>query len=520
MSSDRQELSLSQQEAELRRLCDRKAYRVAAVYRDEGISGDNFERRKGFRQMLDDASKGIFVRVLAWDQDRIGRHDSLTSGAVLTPLRKSGIAIETIAQGELDLESFAGRVTFTVQQEAKHQFLRDLSRNIVRGQAAKAEAGEGYYGTPFNYGYTRETKLIGNRRFARLLINEPEAAIVRRIFAEYLKPDSSFAKVADSLNADKVRPPRQRKFWEPDTVRYMVRNPIFTGRMVYGRKPSGKYSRRTAEGIVSIRPGQAVKVAEPIVRKVPDIVPPLIDDVTFEKAQKLIAERRLCTRRTGTIRPLSGLIICGKCGRRYHGEGGSYLCSTSRSSKKPDRCSARRVREAPIVAVIDELVQKHLGTPAVAAALRRKIEARLAAAKTDAAADEPAKQKRLQSLERQLRDGAARLLEVPPGLVPELAKALEAVREERDTLASQIEANGKSRPAEPTPKAIVDQMMSLVSDLKKASQKGDAALINHCFRRLGVEIVIRRNDRTAAEATVRLLSIGDSTESLKYGSCR
>ena len=93
--------------------------------------------------MLEDSSGKTFSRLLAWDQDRIGRHDSMTSGAVLAPLRKNGIAIETLAQGEIDLESFSGRVTFAVQQEAKHQFLRDLSRNVTRGQAAKSEAAEG-----------------------------------------------------------------------------------------------------------------------------------------------------------------------------------------------------------------------------------------------------------------------------------------------------------------------------------------------------------------------------------------
>jgi hypothetical protein len=212
---------------------------------------------------------------------------------------------------------------------------------------------------------------------------------------------------------------------------------------------------------------------------------------------------------------LSGLIVCGTCGRRYHGDSRSYLCSTSRTSNKPGRCSSRRVREAPLIAAIDELVQKQLGTPAATAALRRKIEERLAAAKKTAADEGPGLRKRLESLDRQLSAGAARLLEVPPGLVPELAKALEAVRGERDALASKLEATGNRRPAEPTPKAIVDQVMSFVRDLKKAAQEGDPALINHCFRRLGVQIVIKRNDRKAAEATVKLLLIGDLLESLE-----
>ena len=520
MSSDKQELSLGQQEAELRRLCDRKAYRVAAVYRDEGISGDNFERRKGFRKMLDDAGEGIFCRVLAWDQDRLGRHDSLTSGAVLMPLRKNGIAIETIGQGELDLESFAGRVTFTVQQESKHQFLRDLSRNVARGQAAKAEACEGYPGTPRNYGYVRETKVVGRRRVSRLVINEAEAAIVRRIFADYLRPDASFAKIAEGLNADRVPTPRGQRYWEGDSVRSLIRNPVFTGRIVYGRRPTGKYSRRTADGIVSLRPGQAVKAAKPISHKAPHIVPPIIDDSTFDKSQELIAERRGNTRRHGTIHRLSGMILCETCGRRYHGDGGVYRCSSAKLTSKPDRCSPHRITEGPLIAAIDELVQKHLGTPKGASLLRQKIEKMLTSRRAEEADEKPALRKRLASLDQQLRDGTARLLIVPPGLVPELSKAIDAVREERDALAGQLDRQASQRPSEASPKVIVDRMIELVSDLKKAAKAGDSALVNHCFKRMGVEIVIRKNTAKGAEAEVRLLSIGDSLASLGCGSCR
>jgi hypothetical protein len=121
--------------------------------------------------------------------------------------------------------------------------------------------------------------------------------------------------------------------------------------------------------------------------------------------------------------------------------------------------------------------------------------------------------KRLESLERQLRDGAARLLEVPPGLVPELAKALETVREERDAVAAQREGLGKRRPSKSVPRAIVDEMMVAARDLKKAAKACKPALINHCFRRLGVEIVIKQNTAEAVDAEVRILSTGDSMES-------
>jgi DNA invertase Pin-like site-specific DNA recombinase len=515
MSSDRQEASIPQQEKALRELCERKAYRVVAVYKDEGISGDNFEKRAGFRQMLEDSSGKTFSRLLAWDQDRIGRHDSMTSGAVLAPLRKNGIAIETLAQGEIDLETFSGRVTFAVQQEAKHQFLRDLSRNVTRGQAAKAEAAEGYPGTPKNYGYTRDTRLVGRRRFSRLVVNEAEATIVRRIFAEYLEPDMSFARIAEGLNADKVPTPRGQPYWEGDGVRSIARNPVYTGRIVYGRRATGKYSRRTAEGIVSLRPGQEVKAAKPISNKAPDIVPELVSDEAFARVQELIAERRIATRPRGTVHTLSGLIVCGNCGRRYHGDRHSgknlyYKCSNGVSTKKPGRCSGRRLREDKLLAVVNEIVQRHLGSPAAVARLRKHIAKLLEGRAQATASQGPALRKQLEALEAKLHEGTARLLVVPAGLVPELSKAIDAVREERDAVAERLSRQPASKAPGKASEALVDRLQSMLADLSKAGGKGSQAIVNASLIKAGLEIVVDRNDTEGADVTCRLLSVGDS----------
>ena len=45
----------------------------------------------------------------------------------------------TVAQGSVDWTSFAGRLIYNVQQEGKHAFLRDLSRNVLRGRIAAAK---------------------------------------------------------------------------------------------------------------------------------------------------------------------------------------------------------------------------------------------------------------------------------------------------------------------------------------------------------------------------------------------
>ena len=75
MSSDKQDVSIDQQDAELDRLAGKEGYRVVRAYTDEAISGDATERRSGFLEMRDAAERGEFDVVLAWDQDRFGRFD-------------------------------------------------------------------------------------------------------------------------------------------------------------------------------------------------------------------------------------------------------------------------------------------------------------------------------------------------------------------------------------------------------------------------------------------------------------
>ena len=52
MSSDKQEASPEQQRNEVSDLADREGYRVIRWYTDEGISGDDTEKRMGFQRMI------------------------------------------------------------------------------------------------------------------------------------------------------------------------------------------------------------------------------------------------------------------------------------------------------------------------------------------------------------------------------------------------------------------------------------------------------------------------------------
>ena len=52
MSTDRQEKSIPAQREAVQAYAKKNGYRIVREYKDEGISGDDTERRAGFRKML------------------------------------------------------------------------------------------------------------------------------------------------------------------------------------------------------------------------------------------------------------------------------------------------------------------------------------------------------------------------------------------------------------------------------------------------------------------------------------
>ena len=205
MSTEKQEASIPAQRTEVEAYATKHGYQIIREYKDEGISGDATEKRVEFQKMLADAKHlGDFGVVLCWDQDRFGRFDPLEAGYWIKPLRDAGVRLETVAQGKIDWEDFAGRIVYAVQQEGKHAYLRDLSRNVTRSMAAKARAC-GWNGGKAPYGY--------NLVEGRLVPGDPaEVEIVRWLYHTYARTDTSLRALLLSLNGRGVPSPRGKQW--------------------------------------------------------------------------------------------------------------------------------------------------------------------------------------------------------------------------------------------------------------------------------------------------------------------
>jgi site-specific DNA recombinase len=160
------------------------------------------------------------------------------------------------------------------------------------------------------------------------------APVVGRIFAMYIA-GAGFRTIAHQLAAEGIPSPsaydRQRnghrsgRGWAFTAVRSILENERYTGRQVWGRQPRHESlldPSSPQEGHVTTQ-----RWAEPDkwLRSSELVHEPLVDELSFQKVQALIAtkgrdeKRRQRAPRADSPYALAGRVVCALCGRRMSG---------------------------------------------------------------------------------------------------------------------------------------------------------------------------------------------------------
>ena len=153
--------------------------------------------------MLADAQdKADFKAILCWQQDRFGRFSPLEASYRIYPLAQARVQLVTTDKGPIDWNDFTDWLTYSVNQHGKHEFLKDHSRNVTRGQMTAVEKGSWVGSPPYAY------RVEGARKNKQLVLDDPgKAKVVQRIFREFVEEGRSMTEIADRLNADGVVSP-------------------------------------------------------------------------------------------------------------------------------------------------------------------------------------------------------------------------------------------------------------------------------------------------------------------------
>ncbi len=281
---------------------------VHEAFVDEGISGHLLEERLGLQNLLADARRHNFDLVVVKDFDRFARN---RAAATIVREELKELFIQTYAlntpvepKNPKTYDPTDDDLAIMVEgfSDANSEIERNkIRRRMMMGKVAVAKSGRIPNNVPYGYKIRRWLDEKG-KVHREIEVNEEEAIIVRRIFDEYLKGTGTL-EIAFRLTKDKIKP-RRSIFWRAQAVRYMIKNPTYSGKVVWGwrhadYKKNKQRRLRGQEGLII----QGTHLA-------------LIPEEMFERAQK---EKKIRgTSQMGRAKMsrglLTGIAKCIRCG--------------------------------------------------------------------------------------------------------------------------------------------------------------------------------------------------------------
>lgn len=332
---------------------------------DDGFTGTTFER-PGFTEMMELIRAGKANCIIVKDLSRFGRN-FVEAGKYLHQIFPFlGVRFIAINDNYDSLKSDyqTNNLYVPIKNLFNDAYSRDVSvkmrsfydykkRNAIPTCAFAV------------YGYQRDEKS------KKLLVDDAVAGVVQSIFTAKLM-GFSVRQIAERLNAQSVPCPSEYKKslglkykngqrkkasqkWAEETVRRILRNPVYTGRLELGKthRPNYKVKRpyKTSEDSWVCYDGAHEAI---------------IEKTEFDAVQRTMENnaRRSAAQNVQYI--LSGMLYCGdckslmvrrsvtRCGRQFF----YYNCSANRKNK--GECSPHNISETEVLNTLLPLIQKHI----------------------------------------------------------------------------------------------------------------------------------------------------------------
>jgi site-specific DNA recombinase len=245
---------------------------ITAEYRDDGHSGARLDR-PGLDALRDAAEAGLSEVIWCLSPDRLARSYAYQV-LILDELARFGVAVRFSDAPALDDQDPQARLLTQVQGVIAEYERAKIGERYRRGKLYRSRAGE-VISRKAPYGYRRIPRGPGGP--ARLEIYEPEAAVVRRIFADRAA-GTTIRQICRQLNADAIPTPTgSRATWGTSTLGRILANEAYIGRVYYNR----------TETVPDPRPGHRTRqVPRPRSDWIAIPCPAIITDEAFQAAAK------------------------------------------------------------------------------------------------------------------------------------------------------------------------------------------------------------------------------------------
>lgn len=326
------------------------------IFRDEGRSGATLNR-PALDRLRDRLRLSDYDRVLVTSPDRLARN-YVHQMVLLEEFERAGCAVEFLDQpaGDTPHEHLLLQIRGAVAEYERTL----IGERMRRGRLARYRAGLLLPWVQPVYGYLLDPERPRDPQGVR--VSETQAAVVRQIFAWYLEEGASLSSIVNRLFEHGVASPTGKPRWRHTTVRFLLRNPAYSGTL-YACRSRARRSlvRRSALQPVGKRhnDSSAPRPREEWVAA--GTIPALVTPEQYELVQEKLARNRRFAARNNKAHDylLRGLVSCGLCGLACTGRTlkgyGYYTCAGKRAMEAASRGGRCRSRLTP-VGQLDEVV--------------------------------------------------------------------------------------------------------------------------------------------------------------------
>lgn len=356
--------SIQHQKMILQRYADEHHFLNTKFFVDDGFSGVSFER-EGLQAMLQEVEAGRVATVITKDLSRLGRNYLKTGELIEIVFPENGVRYIAINDG---VDTAREDNEFTPLRNWFNEFYaRDTSKKIRAVKQAQAQKGERVNGE-YPYGYIPDPN---NRHH---LIPDPETApIVKQVFAMFVS-GVRMCEIQKWLAENKVLTIGALRYQRTGQARYqraMIAPYTWPDKTLYDILARQEYLGHTITAKthkVSYKSKKTRKNEEEQRYFFPNTHEPLVDEETFELAQKRIATRHRPTK-AAEIDIFSGLLFCAGCRHKMYYQQGvnieprkfSYSCGAWRNrARTGSECTSHYIRKNVLLDLVLEDMRRVL----------------------------------------------------------------------------------------------------------------------------------------------------------------
>ena len=280
-----------------------REFELYDFYIDDGYTGLNTDR-PNFQRMLEDIERKKVNCVITKDLSRLSRNNFEANYYIEIFFLEREIRYIAILDNVDTYLKNSNNDMIQFKTLINDWYSKDISRKVKSGVWARKEKGL-YVAAKAPYGYVKDE----NDR-NRLVVNEEEARIVKKIFQMYNK-GKTMGEIARKLQDDKIYAPSYNGFeknkngkygWTYSTISKILKNKVYLGHTEYGKVMNLSYKSKKVKQV----PRSEWKIAHNTHKAI-------IEQDVFDTAQKRIVLNQRAKSHTHKW-ILNGIVYCKECG--------------------------------------------------------------------------------------------------------------------------------------------------------------------------------------------------------------